>query len=371
MESQEVLALRVAPTFTLSVAKSATTVMKYVPSEAGDGRMCLKEQLIPEEERRAWLQTLQERTEKIYACGRNVAASYVEIGYQLHCISQGNLWKYASIKSQTFQDIFDFAFKVFGFSKTVTYGLMNVVDAYAEKGVLKPEYEGYSYSQLVELLPFGTNERKMFTPEATVAEIREIRKGRRLYPYSKTYYLADFGTKITWESELKRIRAEAAKVAEREAKEKAEKKSERSKGLIEMLDEALAQKASVAESASGSVPAASVAEPVPEEPEEKKLGLKNREARKKWVESVFDGASPHLTIPELDLEIYRYVFANGARLFRFDGVTYWETWSTEPGKEDKVAKYFITDNKCPKFDMCRSRSVNQVVDWLTEHAQEL
>lgn len=44
------------------------------------------------------------------------------------------------------------------------------------KMFLDNKYEGYSYSQLSEMLPLSSNQRKQIKPEMTVTEIRELKK---------------------------------------------------------------------------------------------------------------------------------------------------------------------------------------------------
>lgn len=324
------------------------------------------------EERAGFVDELTEKTQRIFELGQSVSRAFVEIGYLLLEIKKKNLIRFACIKSQTFIGIDDFAFKVFGFQKSTTYNLMRIVEEFGDReGGLSEDYRGYSQTQLVCLLSFSYSERKMFTPVATVAEIKELRAGLKKYPLGCVQF-SDFGKKITWRTELERVRKAAAEEA---VAEKKGKKEERTQGLLSML--ALAETGDAViyspspKTEAADAPVVALAETIPEAPKGKKLGLKNREERKKWVETVFDGATPFMTIPELDLKIYRYEFVNGARLFRLDGVTYWEAWSTEPGREDRVSKYFITDSKFPKFDLLRGKSVNQVVDWLTEQGKEI
>ncbi len=330
------------------------------------------------EERAGFADELTEKTERIFELGQSVSKAFVEIGYLLLEINNKNLIRFVCIKSQTFLDMGDYGFKVFGFQKSTTYNLMNIVKKFGDgEGGLSFAYKDYSYTQLVYLLPFTGYELKMFTPVATVAEIKELRAGLKKYPLHE-WRSSDFGKKITWRSELERVRKAAAEEA---VAEKKDKKEERKQGLLAMLSSAEASESEISlpspQTEVADVSAEELTEVASDSPGEKlievrkTLGLKNKEERKKWVEGVFEDASPYLTIPELDLKIYRYVFVNGARLFRFNGVTYWDTWSTEPGREGKIAKYFITDSKCPKFDMCHARSVNQVVDWLTEHGKEI
>lgn len=324
------------------------------------------------EERAGFVDELTGKTQRIFELGQSVSKAFVEIGYLLREIKNKNLIRFACIKSQSFTDLDDFAFKVFGFKPRTTYYLLRIVEEFGDgEGGLSKDFRDYSYTQLVNLLPFTGYERKMFTPKATVAEIKELRAGLKKYPLHD-WRSSDFGKTITWRSELERVRKAAAEEA---VAEKKDKKEERKQGLLAMLSSAEASEPEISspspQTEAADVPAETVTESVPAAVGKERLDLKNKEERKKWVEDVFEDACPYLTIPELDLKIYRYVFVNGARLFRFNGVTYWETWSTEPGREDTVAKYFITDSKCPKFDMCRARSVNQVVDWLTEHGKEI
>ncbi len=320
------------------------------------------------EECAAFAEELREKTKRIFELGRLVSKAFVEIGYLLWEIRNDRLYLFASIKSQTFDGIEDFAFKVFGFQKSTTYNLIRIIEEFGDRmGGLSEDYRDYSYSQLVELAPLQPSQRIIIKPDATVSEIREMRKGMKKHP---AYYVPNRGK--SWREILMWFRERDAEEA---VAEKKEKKEERTRGFLEMLSSAESSEPEISspspQTEAAEVPAETVTESVPAAVGKNRLELKNREERKKWVEGVFEGASPYWTISELDLKIYRYVFVNGAKLYRFNGVTYWEAWSTEPGREDTTSKYFITDSKCPKFDMCRARSVNQVVDWLTEHGKEI
>ena len=348
-----------APEFGLSVSERAcTSSWKWNGSE-------FESVIVPEEDRRTYVRELTERTREIFKLGRGIAESFIEIGWQLYAVKEKSLYQYACIKAQEFSDIYDFAYKVFGFCKTTTVNLIGIVEQFGERGGpgLIKEWSGYSYSQLVELLPFASDERKLFTPAATVAEMREIRKGRKMYPLYNAS--GEFGKSITWETELKRIRAAEVSAVEAEAKAKAEKKAERPGGLLSLL--------SAGENGNGdhgsAFVEASAGEAVSEIVKDEryilrgkimsgKLGLKNKHEREAWLLHLFeDHPEPYLDLPELRIKIWRYDFENGASLI-IAGDLHDCCDILEPGSPDCA------------WNM-RGYTRAQVVEWLTSHAKEV
>ena len=65
----------------------------------------------------------------------------------------------------------------FGLDKTQVSRYMNIVDEFGDglRG-FKKEWEPYSYSQLCELLPLSSEQRKPIQPDWTIKRIREYKK---------------------------------------------------------------------------------------------------------------------------------------------------------------------------------------------------
>ena len=72
---------------------------------------------------------------------------------------------------------FAYCFDAFGLDKTRVSRLMNIVDEFGDGlRCFKKEWEPYSYSQLCELLPLSTEDRKPVKPDWTIKKIREYKK---------------------------------------------------------------------------------------------------------------------------------------------------------------------------------------------------
>lgn len=72
---------------------------------------------------------------------------------------------------------FAYCYDEFGLDKTQVSRYMNIVDEFGEglRG-FKKEWEPYSYSQLCELLPLSSEQRKPIQPDWTIKRIREYKK---------------------------------------------------------------------------------------------------------------------------------------------------------------------------------------------------
>ncbi len=124
--------------------------------------------------------------------------NYLKIGYLLSCIDDETL------KKLGFESIYDFSKANFDLGITSTKNFINVYKRFAiiESGsenlesaiyhcqgiALKDEYEEYSMSQLVELLPVNDSDLENYNPEMTTKEIRMQKKQSQLTDYEQYYY---------------------------------------------------------------------------------------------------------------------------------------------------------------------------------------
>lgn len=125
--------------------------------------------------------------EAILDVNNNVKKNFIKIGYELDYIKTTGLFRYAHkpgehyvVYNQFNTDSFtDFVRDYFGFSKTTTKNLIAIHNRFSLKGFdgrCLEEYEPYSYSQLVEMLPLSNEEIVKVNPEMSIREIREIKK---------------------------------------------------------------------------------------------------------------------------------------------------------------------------------------------------
>lgn len=110
-----------------------------------------------------------------------IGQQYLQIGKNLFDIRAKNLHYAVPMKDDSWIQSWSFEEYVedrFGLKKSSAYALLGVYHEFATaKGELKPEYEGFSYSQLVEMLPMEYIERRKVTSDMTVKQIRELRQG--------------------------------------------------------------------------------------------------------------------------------------------------------------------------------------------------
>lgn len=153
---------------------------------------------------------------KLLQCERDIVAGIRTIGEQFLVIGKNLMEIQADhlhlavpmrddswIQSWSFEDYVE---RNFGFKKSTAYALVGV---YREFGTLdcklKPEYAGFGYSQLVEMLPMSYTERQKVTASMTVKEIREIRQNgerRAAVPPKPIEPVTVEAVKVTDESEM-------------------------------------------------------------------------------------------------------------------------------------------------------------------------
>lgn len=227
--------------------------------------------------------------EAVQAIGENflkIGASLVEIdNHYLYTVK----WEYGNIA--------DYAEGVLGLKRSTAFNLMKVCREYCGgSSILNSRWEGYSYSQLVEMLPLSDEERRKITPEMTVKAIRE-HKQRLLCPEEK----------------------ESVQTSGQNC-EKAEVKNNILSGQtdclsardFEVLDNAIAQ-TQVSRETIIIAPSAEVIDPAPREirtdcwDPETGLELKNDKEREEWLNN-YANWGLWIEVPELKLRYYRYRF---------------------------------------------------------------
>lgn len=109
----------------------------------------------------------------------DIANSYLNIAYKVYEIDlrirkDGKKCKYKNIVEACEFEL--------GFKKSTTYNMLNIVKNYAvdEKGNISYkqllDYSSYSYSQLVEMLSLGSEQRGSVTPTTPVSAIRLLKQ---------------------------------------------------------------------------------------------------------------------------------------------------------------------------------------------------
>lgn len=123
--------------------------------------------------------------------------NYLKIGYLLCCLDENLL------KKMGYENIYEFSKENFDLGVTSTKNFINVYrrfaitdsDENAESAIfhvnrieLKEEYNDYSLSQLVELLPVADSDLDKYNPDMTTKEIRLLKKQSQLTDYEQNFY---------------------------------------------------------------------------------------------------------------------------------------------------------------------------------------
>ena len=117
-------------------------------------------------------------TSNLQSAVRNVIA----IGYYLKNIRDNGLFREAGC-----ENIWDYAWERFGFSKSTASRYMTRNDRFSRGGnspILDEKYRDFNKSQLQEMLSLTDSELEQVTPDMTVRQIREIhRPAEKPVPY--------------------------------------------------------------------------------------------------------------------------------------------------------------------------------------------
>lgn len=110
----------------------------------------------------------------IVECNNEVLNNFILIGKYLKTIKENSYYKLLN-----YENIYDFTKNEFNYSLTTTKNMIAVFDRFVDpesKSSFQPEllkkFDGYNYSQLVELLPVEESKLKNFDSNMTVKEMR-------------------------------------------------------------------------------------------------------------------------------------------------------------------------------------------------------
>ena len=290
--------------------------------------------------------------------GQKVVTSYIEIGKSLIRIETDRLYAYVHRKSESYSDIFDFSFKVFGFAKSTTYNLMGVAKRFSDdvSDGVNPRYKDFSYSKLVEFLPMRDDQIERFTPDATVQEIRELRKYWDRYGYDD---------QSSWSVELQRCRQRAAEEDEKKRREKDKDRTGSFLSLLTEIKEEEPQTASVpSSSAEGKIvqPLLNVSG--------KKVSFQNDAERKAFLSAENAKTWPlYIDVPDLDLQFRKFEFVNGDSIIAEFGKFYL-SYTTDRSRARDWFRLHLQTKEHPRFD-CPGVSTTYVLDYLIKYKNEI
>ena len=138
----------------------------------------------PDKQAPAWYEniTLDEAERFITANLQAAVRNVIAIGYYLKNIRDNGLFREAGC-----ENIWDYAWERFGFSKSTASRYMTRNDRFSRGGnspILDEKYRDFNKSQLQEMLSLTDSELEQVTPDMTVRQIREIhRPAEKPVPY--------------------------------------------------------------------------------------------------------------------------------------------------------------------------------------------
>lgn len=112
----------------------------------------------------------------------DIAHSYLDVAYNVYLLDK-RLKKDG--KKAPYPGIVEACYSEFGFKRSTTYNLLNIVKTYGvgKDGKISLDYlllyGSFGYSQLVEMLSLDSSERSSISPETPVSVIKSIKKSRK------------------------------------------------------------------------------------------------------------------------------------------------------------------------------------------------
>lgn len=131
---------------------------------------------------------------------RNIKASFIKLGFHLYEIKRCNAYCIYG-----YDDFYEFCDNNFHLSSSTVRRHIQIYERFGEyrdgsiKMNIAKEYEGYTYSQLCEMLSLSDGDAKKIKPEMTVKEIREYKLSLK---EEKLRRLSDHLDKLSKESDV-------------------------------------------------------------------------------------------------------------------------------------------------------------------------
>lgn len=132
-------------------------------------------------------------TDRIHGLVQEIFENYLLIGSELLDVKNLKIYEI-----HDFENIFDYAKSEFDLSETTVKNIMAISERFCDgNGNLLEEYQGFSYSSLVELLSVNVDRIGQFTPSMTVKEIRKTKNLMKIDSLiDKTFYGDGFFSSI-------------------------------------------------------------------------------------------------------------------------------------------------------------------------------
>lgn len=125
------------------------------------------------------IEQLSDITEAINESIEEIFNEYLRIGEKLAICKSEKLYLI-----EGFKDIYEYALERFNLSKTTVYNVITISEKFTDdRGYLLEEYEGYSYSSLVELVSVPKLDLENYKGLTKVSEIRSKKKEVKFFDY--------------------------------------------------------------------------------------------------------------------------------------------------------------------------------------------
>ncbi len=290
-----------------------------------------------------------------------VKQPHFDIAYQLYTAKERNF-----PEELGYTDIYELSEVEFGFKRSSTAAYISVCSNYMRPSNIGPVsshvmplWAEFSFSQLVEMLSLDTYVRLRIKPTMTVRQIRQYRQDHKFVTLSDGRTLMYGSLTASEKKDYETLKAEK-QAAKQKAKEVIEQQSE-VENFVQTSGQADCETAdinafekNVEVVSENAVPKAAL------------LGLKNRSERETWLDKYKDWGV-WMSVPELELTLYKYVFANGDELVVSESY-YFDSYLVD--KKQLLVRYHLKNAERPFFDLAGTAKT-YVLNYMTEHGREL
>jgi len=266
---------------------------------------------------------------------------HFDIAFRLH---EAKLNGYYALLG--YDNIYDLAEVEFGFKRSSTKAYVAVCEQYMSglgNRNLTSIWAEYSFSQLVEMLSLQPWQRRQIKPSMTIKDIRAWKQNH------KTVKLSDGRLRLYGDlSPAERAEYEASLLTPKSKLDAGQTSGQQQAVKKEVKPEVVTTEIEV--------------------PKSPLLCLKNKADREKWLDS-YESWGVWLNVPQLDLKVYRFQFANGDELMVSHSYFY-NSMTYNKDKRCVLRRYHLKTEEIPFFDLS-GVSKTYVLDYMTEKAKEI
>ena len=263
---------------------------------------------------------------------------HFDIAFRLH---EAKLKGYYALLG--YDNIYDLAEVEFGFKRSSTKAYISVSENYMNGMQVHTTWQDFGFSQLVEMLSISPWERRQVKSTWTVKEIRTWKKNRQSVklPDGRIRMYGDL-------TPQQKEEYDASQLTPKPKVDAGQTSGQQQADNVEVKPEVVTTEIEV--------------------PKSQLLNLKNKADREKWLDG-YESWGVWLKVPQLDLKVYRFQFANGDELMVSHSYFY-NSMTYNKDKKCVLRRYHLKTDKVTFFDLS-GVAKTYVLNYMTEKSKEI